>query len=216
MLIFIVSVIAVSIISLCFFKSKFWENRYLILLIAGGVALVATLTTNLFVRGHLERKVETIWNKPLYTFYMPDSVYFKDGFQHMDSLCPEQVKFKFITNYRWYVKHQADEFDKDSTIKQTPVSFVLFADDKKGKNRYVGVFKNQYKQSYYDYDLIYLAPSNADTVMYVSKKKLVYTVPPNNWITGFSFPRIKSATVIYLPPTQYALIPDSLIRKIPF
>jgi hypothetical protein len=216
MLIFIISVIVVSIISLCFFKARFWENRYLILLIAGGVALIATLTTNFFVRGHLEKRIETIWSKPLYTFYMPDSVYFKDGFQHMDSLCPEQVKFKFITNYRWYAKHQANEFDRDTTIKQTPVSFVLFADDKKGKNRYVGVFKSQYKQNCYDYDLVYLAPSSSDTLIYVVKRKLVYSVPPSNWITGFSFPRVKTATVIYLPPREYAFIPDSLIHKIPF
>ncbi len=216
MLIFIISVIVVSIISFCFFKTRFWENRYLVLLIAGCVALVVTLTTNFFVRGHFEKKVETIWSKPLYTFYMPDSVLFNDMFEKMDSLCPEQVKMKFINNYNWYSKHSATEFYKDSTKKQTPVSFVLFADDKKGKNKNIGVFKSMYKQDFYNFGGIYLAPSSSDTLTYIVKKKLVYSVPPSNWITGFSFPRIKTATVIYLPPTQYAFIPDSLIRKIPF
>jgi hypothetical protein len=216
MLIFIFSFLATVIVSLCFFKSKFWENRYLILLIGSGVALVATLTTNYFVRGHFEKKIETVWNSPLYTFYMPDSILFKYGFQHMDSLCPEQVKMKFINNYSWYEKHSGSEFWKDSTKKQTPVHFVLYAMDKKGKARYIGIFRSKYKQGYYDFDLIYIAPSSADTLAYIVKKKLVYNVLPNNWLTGFSFPIIKTAKILYLPPKEYALIPDSLIRKLPF
>jgi hypothetical protein len=215
MLIFIISILTVSFISLCFFKNKFWENRYLILLIGGGVAFIATLTANFFVRGHFERKVETIWNKPLYTFYMPDSV-LVNMFDPMDSLCPEQIKMKFIIHYNWYVKHEGYEFWKDSTKKQTPVNFVLFTVDKKGKDRYVGVFKSKSAQLCYDYDLLYIASSSNDTSTYVAKKKLMYTIPPTNWLTGFSFPKIKSITILYIPPNQYAMIPDSLIRKLPF
>lgn len=215
MLIFIISVLTVSFISLCFLKNKFWENRYLVLLIAGGVALIATLTTNFFVRGHLERKVETIWNKPLYTFYMPDSV-LVNMFEPMDSLCPEQIKMKFIIHYDWYDNHNGNEFWKDTTKKQTPVKFVFFTEDKKGKNRYVGVFKSKTAQSYYDYNKLYIDSSSNDTLIYVTKKRLVYSIPPTNWLTGFSFPRIKTITTLYVPPSQYAMIPDSLIRKSPF
>jgi len=188
----------------------------LVLLIAGGVALVATLTTNYFVRGKLEKRVETIWTKPLYTFYMPDSIYLKDAFQPMDSLCPEQVKLQFMNNYKWYEDHAKEEFWKDSTKTQIPVNFVLYTNDKKGVDRYVGVFKSEYKQNYYDFDNVYLASSGNDTLTYIAKKKLVYSVPPSNWITGFSFPRIESATILYIPPKEYAMIPDSLIRKLPF
>ena len=216
MLIFILSFIVTAIISLCFFKSKFWENRYIVLLIGTGVALIATLTTNFIVRGHLETKVETVWTKPLHTFYMPDSVLFHDMFQDMDSLCPEQVKMKFAVNYDWYNDHKGQEFWKDSTKKQTPVSFVLYTIDKKGKNKYFGVFKTEYKQTYYNYNLTYVASSGNDTLIYVTKRKLVYSVPPSNWITGFSFPRVKTATVIYIPPKEYIMIPDSLIKKLPF
>ena len=215
MLIFILSFIATAIISLCFFKSKFWENRYLVLLIGTGVALVATLSTNYIVRGHLETKVETIWSKPLYTFYMPDSVYYKFGFQHMDSLSPLQIKLKFIKNYNWYAQHNNTEFWRDTAKKQTPVSFVLYSYNKKTL-RYFGVFKSKYKQDYYDYDEIYVAASSNDTLIYITKRKLIYSVPPSNWITGISFPIIKTATIIYIPPKEYALLPDSLIRKLPF
>jgi len=205
MLIFIISFLLVAIISACFFKNKFWENRYLILLIGAGVALVATLTTNFIVRGHLERKVETVWTKSLHTFYVPDTIL-------VDSIgCSRS----FLVDYDWY-NYNASEFYMDSTKSQIPVSIVLFTDDEKGKNRYFGVFKSPVKQKYYGYNSTYIASSGNDTVIYVSKKKLAYSVPPTNWLTGFSFPRIESATILYIPPKEYAMIPDSLIRKLPF
>jgi hypothetical protein len=204
MLIFIISFLLVSVISLCFFKKKFWENRYLVLLIAGSVTFVATLTINLFVRGHFEKRIETIWNKPLYTFYMPDS------------LINDTIKKSFLVNYDWYSDYNSNEFWKDSTKNQIPVSFVLFTDDVKGNNKIIGTFKSPKKQNYYDYNMIYIASSGNDTVKYISKKKLVYSIPPSNWITGFSFPRVKTARILYIPPKEYAMIPDSLIRKLPF
>lgn len=223
MLIFILSFIATAIISLCFFKSKFWENRYLVLLIGSGVALVATLTTNYIARGHFQKKTEIVWTKPLYKFYLPDSIFLstikyvdvRDSLGY-DSLGTTKTQISFINNYKWYSKHSANEFYRDTTKWQHPVSFVMFADDKKGKNRYIGTFKSKYKQDFYDYDNCYLASSGNDTIGYVTKKKLVYTVPPSNWITGFSFPRVETATVIYLPAKEFALIPDSLIKKLPF
>jgi hypothetical protein len=219
MLIFPISVIAVIIIALCFYKSKFWENRYIILSIIGGVALVATLTANFIARGHLTTRVVTVWEKPLFDFYMPDSILFKYGFQHMDSLSPEQVKLKFIKNYDWYSDFDANKFIRDTTISQTKVGFVLYTADKKGKEPFIGVFKKKYKQDYYDFrevNELYVASSDNDTLRYVAKKKLMYNVPKNNWLTGFSYPKVKSIRVFYFPPKEFALIPDSLIRKLPF
>jgi hypothetical protein len=206
MLIFIISFVLTAIIAACFFKNKFWENRYLVLLIGAGVALVATLTTNFIVRGHLERKVETVWTKSLHTFYLPDTVL-------VDSIGCERT---FLVDYDWYSEHNAPEFYYDSTKMQVPVSIVLYTDDKKGKNKYFGVFKSPEKQRYYEYNSTFLASSGNDTIIYVSKKKLVYSIAPTNWLTGFSFPRIKTATILYIPPKEYAMIPDSLIRKVPF
>lgn len=216
MLIFILSFIATAIISLCFFKNKFWENRYLVLLIGSGVALVATLTTNFIVRGHFQKKSEIIWTKPLYTFYLPDSVFLSTVKYVDDSLGATKTQISFMKNYKWYSKHSADEFYRDTTKWQRPVSFVMFTNDKKGKYRYIGTFKSKHKQYVYDYNNCYLASSGNDTIGYVIKKKLVYTVPPSNWITGFSLPRVETATVIYLPAKEFALIPDSLIKKLPF
>jgi len=188
----------------------------LVLLIGSGVALVATLTTNLFVRGHLETKAETVWTKPLYTFYLPDSLFLSTIKYVDDSLGNTKTQISFINNYDWYNKHAKEEFYRDTTKWQRPVNIVLYSSNKKGTIRWFGVFKTKYKQGYYDYDNTYVASSGNDTISYITKRKLVYSVPPSNWITGFSFPRIKTATVLCIPPKEYAMIPDSLIRKLPF
>ena len=60
MYIYILSILVVTFISACFFKKRLWENRYLVLLLIGGVALVATLTTNLATRNKLGTEVKTL------------------------------------------------------------------------------------------------------------------------------------------------------------
>ena len=74
MLTFILSFIVTVIISFCFFKSKFWENRYLVLLIGTGVALIATLVLNYSVRGHLSTKTEITFVRPMKVFYIKDTL----------------------------------------------------------------------------------------------------------------------------------------------
>ena len=222
MFIFLFSVIIVSFISLCFFKSKFWENRYLILLITGGVALVATLATNFAVRGHLQTKTEIIFTKPLYTFYMPDS------------LLKDSLKTPFLKGYNFFEKHNAYEYFKcesiivngtakdslrvDSLNKvhiQRPITVLIYTEKKDSKTIYLGTFRKKDKQDYDDLDGIYIAQS-PDSTAYRCRKKLIYDVPKSNWLTNFSLPRIKTIEVFYIPAREYKTIPDSLIRKIPF
>jgi hypothetical protein len=205
MLTFILSVIIVSFICLCFFKGNFWENRYLVLLISGGVALVVTLTTNLIIRGHLQTKTEIVSTSPLHTFFVQKSLF--------------KNKTHFIKDYDYFNNHYATEFfynKKDSLHKQKPVTILLYTQNKDDNNIIVGTFYKSYKQDYDDLNDVYLAPSNADSIAYRCKKKLIYDVPKSNWLTGFSLPRIKTITILYIPPKEYKLIPDSLIRKIPF
>jgi hypothetical protein len=211
MFIFIISVIIVSFICLCFFKGNFWENRYLILLICGGVALVVTLTTNLIIRGHLQTKTEIVSTSPLYTFYVQDSL-FNDSLSCINNT-------SFIKDFDFINNHNASEFfklKKDSLHKQIPVTILLYTQDKKNKTIFVGTFWKSFKQDYDELSDVYLAPSQADNIAYRCKKKLVYDVPKSNWLTGFSLPRINTIVILYIPPREYKLIPDSLIRKIPF
>jgi hypothetical protein len=205
MLTFSLSFIAAVIISYCFFKSKFWENRYLVLLIGTGVALVVTLVLNYSVRGHLQTKTEILWNKPMAVYYLPDSIY------NIES------KKTYLKNWDYYAEHRAKEFYKDTTKKQIPVTIVFYTITKKSKQLYIGVMKKNGDQNYWQLsDDVYLTKSSADSVAYITKKKLSYDVKPNSWIAGFSLPRKSTAIVLHIPPKEFALIPDSLIRKIPF
>ena len=204
MLTFTLSFIATVIISYCFFKSKFWENRYLVLLIGTGVALVATLVLNYSVRGHLQTKTEILWDKPMAVYYLPDSIH------------NIELKNTYVKNWDYYMKHTAKEFNKDSTKKQIPVTIVLYT-IKHNTTIHVGTFKKNGNQDFWLLDdNVYLTKSSADSVAYVSKKKLFYDIKPNNWISSISIPRINTITILHIPPKEFALIPDSLIRKIPF
>jgi len=207
MFIFIISVILVTFISLCFYKGNFWENRYIVLLIVGGVALVATLTTNFIVRGHLQTKTELIRVNPLYTFYFPNS------------LLKDSLKAPFIKDFHFYSKHKASEFyrDKKDTLHlQRPLTVLIYAVE---KDTVLGVFDSSTSQDsyYWGYNKeVYLAKSISDSISYTVKRKLVYDIKPNNWITGFSLPEIKTFTIIYVAGREYKLIPQKYIKKIPY
>jgi len=205
MLTFILSVILTSFICLCFFKKNFWENRYLVLLISGGVALVATTTINFAVRGKLQTKTEVVYTRPLHVFYLPADLIPQYG---------DSTEMHAIKDYNYYGNHNASEFYRDSTKKQLPVTILLYQPDKNNLN--VGFFKREGKQDYYNTDGVYFVRSSADSIAYVSKKKQYYDVKPNNWITGFSLPRKSKITIMHIPPKEFDMIPDSLIRPLPF
>jgi hypothetical protein len=211
MLIFIISVLLTSFICLCFFKKNFWENRYLVLLISGGVALIATLAVNFSVRGKLETKSVVIWTNELHKFYVQDTLIMsKDSCGKLSPVVKE---------YDYYGDHSAVEYSKnknDSLHTQLPIH-VIFYTKKKDKSIYVGYFKSKEKQAYQVLGKdICIEPSKADSIAYMCKKKLIYDVKPNNWFSGFSMPRISTIRVLYIPPSEYAMIPDSLIHKAPF
>lgn len=205
MLTFILSVILTSFICLCFFKKNFWENRYLVLLISSGVALVATTAINFSVRGHLQTKTEIIYTKPLHVFYLPETLIPKYG---------DSTGMHVIKDYNYYDKHDAQEFYRDTTKKQLPVTILLYQPQK--LNVYVGFFKKEGKQNYYNIDGVYFVRSSADSIAYVSKKRQYYDKGKSNWITGFSLPHKTTITIMHIPPKEFDLIPDSLIRKMPF
>ncbi len=201
MFIFLTSVIVVTLVSFCFFRKDFWEYRYLVLLLIGGVSLIATLATNYAVRGRLGTKSEIVWSQPLYRFYLPDS------------LLKDKKKTLLVKEWAYLDEHKTEEFykKKDKTVKQVPTCFVIYT--VKG-NSYVGYFKKPDKRNCYGLkDVCFARCSVKDTIAYICKKRLVYNVPPSKWLTGFSFPQISTETIMYVPARYYAQIPDSLIRK---
>ena len=199
MYIFILSILLVSFISLCFFKKKFWENRYIVLLLIGGVALVATLTTNYVTRGSLDTRVEIIWEKPIQSFSVNDS-FIVDG---VPITIDEELSF---SDHRVYLK---------DTITPKTITTILFYGDKRPDLRKVGYFiNNDNKEKYLQH--IYIAPSENDSMAYFAKRRLYYDNKPSKWLADFSLPYIKTIKCFYIPPTQYAALPDSIIKELPF
>ena len=197
MFIFLLSLAIVSFICLCFFKKKFWENRYLVLLISGGVALVATLTTNFAIRGKLETKVETIWEKPIQKFLINDSLVVDSSLVSIN----EDLTFN---------DHLVTQ--NDSTVSKQYTTILIH--ESKTLRR-VGYYENN-KQKYKYLKDVYIVPSTSDTIAYFMKKRLYYDQKPNKWIDKKSLPYIKTIKCFYIPPSEYAMIPDSLIRELPF
>lgn len=201
MFIFIISIVLVSFISLCFFKKNFWENRYLVLLICVGVATIATLTTNYIVRDKLKTTTAMAYTTPMFKFNLPDTL--KSDWDFKKSAIPEIIL-------------------KCSSISQNRAMSIYFYGNKKNLKvgfvkEHVGFFGRKTKQIDYEYfKNIYIAPNNSDTTAFIGKVRLLYDVNENNWITGFTFPVIAKMRCLYIPPTEYALLPDSLKRKLPF
>jgi hypothetical protein len=194
MYIFILSVLVVSFVSLCFFKKKFWENRYLVLFISGCVAIVATLTTNYATRGKIGTRVETLWEYPIQTMALNDSLIDNSAFT-----IDEELSFD-------------DHLMMGDTTIVTKYSHYLFYYNEGLK---IGYAVNNNMKSR-DLNCIYIASSNSDSLAYLTKQRVYYKSRESKWVTDFSLPYIKTIRCLYLPPIEYVAIPDSLIRKPPF
>ena len=192
MYIFIISLVFVSFVSYCFLKKDFWKNRFLVLLIGAGVALIVTLATNYWMRSNLPVKVKIIWNKPLESYNVIDSMF-------IDSV--PLIKNKYI----------GDKIPLSKNIDSIQIRKInIFFGRKYVYYRINDDFENDLVED------IYIAPSKSDTIMYLEKRRLYYDRKSSNWITNFSLPSIKTIRCLYIPPTEYSTIPDSLINKIPF
>jgi hypothetical protein len=204
MYIFILSILVVSFIALCFYKNKFWGNRYLVLLIGGSVALVATLTINYITRNDLDTKVTTNKLKPISLFYVNDSLV-------LDSVGVPIVLNSSSNIGDYYVTTEDTITDKIKT------SFLFYNIDKtKSKWKFVYYDTKKDKLKYKYWNNIYIVPSNSENKTFYAKKTLSYDRNSNKWITNFSLPNIKRINVFYVRPSDYAMIPDSLIKELPF
>lgn len=195
MWIYITSIIAVSFISLCFFKKKFWENRYLVLLLIAGVALVATLATNYSTRGNLGTRVETVWEKPIQVMNLNNSLIDSTNFTVNKEL-------SFSDHLKGADTLVADHYSRHIFYYGDDGLRVGFAIDDDLKSK--------------DWDYVYFAESENDTTAYFTKMKVKYKNRESKWVADFSLPTLKIVRCLYLPPSEYAAIPDSLIRELPF
>jgi len=195
MYIFILSILVVSFISLCFFKKKFWENRYLVLLITASVAIVVTLSTNFITRNKLGTTNENIVKKEI----------------QLISFNPSLIDSTFFISNNKDLGLSEHNYKKDSTTKPVTSHYLFYYDNGGLKLGYAtnGTWRYQYLSK------IYIAPSTDEKVAYYTKVKKIYNERSSKWVSSISLPRIKTIKCFYLPPSEYAAIPDSLIRKIP-
>lgn len=194
MFITILSVLLVSFICLCFFKKKFWENRYLVLAISAGVALVATLATNYATRGNYETNIKTVKTEAMQIMYLSDSMLTTD--------CALTI------NNEYSPKAHLHGGDTTKLGRYSPYLFYYDDDDLKL------MFSIDNKIKYRYWKTTYIYPTE-DSVAYLTKQKAYYDNEPNKWIADFSLPNIKKVRCLYLPQEHYATIPDSLIREFP-
>lgn len=237
MFIFTLTVLLTTVISLCFFKKNFWTNRYLILLIIVGVSFIATLTTNYVVRNKLSTRSEIIWKKNIYPFYINDSSFYKKDSINLhymdtgyvdkipilvkvskkilkvDSIVNKDSTFLFIENLDYY-SEDVNKFllTKKDSIHQIPTHYIFYIEN---NDTIVGFFEDIADQDYYKFNDVYIDKS-PDNTSYLLKKKLLYDTETSNWLTGFSFPAIKSIKILYIPAKEYNNIPKRFLRKIPF
>jgi len=193
MYISLLALATVSFICLCFFKKRFWENRYLVLLISASVALLVTLATNYATRGNLGTMTKIVWEQPIQVMNLNDSLIDSSAFT-----IDEELSFK-------------EHLHAGDTLKPERYSRHLFY---YSDGLRVGFAIDDDLKSR-DWDLMYIGKSDTDTTAYYTKKRVFYNKRNSKWIADFSLPHLQTIKCLYLPPTEYAMIPDSLLREIP-
>jgi len=188
---FIASVILVTIISLCVFKNRFWENRYLILLIIAATSLVSMTTIGFVKRGGLPTKVSISQIKYLKDLYV-DSV-------NLDVVNQIPKNNEFLKS-------------ENDTIIQINSHVVIF---KYNNRERVGWNANDNKKVdrkfvndiYFDV---------CDENPRYERRALNYDTSKTGWINKFTLPEINYYYVILLPQHEYDALTDEYKRKLPF
>lgn len=195
---FLIIVAAVVFISSCFFKKKLWENRYLVLTIISGVALVAITVNNFTSRKNLDTHLTSNTR----TQVIPMTI---------NSNLIDSSNISTSSLGRYSILHDSEE---DTTCTTKVSSFFIFKSE--GDFRVAFNLNGKSRLKHFDVDNVYIQPSNSDTVSFYTKLTLRYDNGDSKWTNKLSQPKIKTIKVLYLPPTDYELLPDSLINELPF
>lgn len=184
---FILTIVVVSFISLCFFKKNFWENRYMVLAIIGGVALIATLTINYATRNNEAKVVKTIWTKDSQLMNLEGSLIDSNFVAKVDSLS--------LTDFN----------AQNDTIQN---HFIIYND---GDGYRIGFAYDDELESK-NLDEIIIRESNSDK-SYYTKERLFYGHRNNPWVVDISLPRIKTYRCYYVPHDDYVKLKSTGLIK---
>lgn len=199
--IYLLSFLVTAFISLCFFKKKFWENRYLVLFIGGCVAIITITTTNYFSRGNLPTKVEMVRQYPMKRFNVPET-YAVNGVPFVYDSSKTDWDF-------------SDGFEFDSTVETITASIIFYDMEEFDSSKKIGYVKENGTLSSKYLKGVYIVPSPNDTTAFWAVIKQNY-VRDSKWVATFSLPRKNTIRCFFIPPSEYAVLPDSLIKELPF
>ena len=198
---FILSTILVTIISLCIFKNRFWENRYLVLLIIAGTALVSMITINYAVRGGLPQRTVVMVSKDLIPFHyeIPNDTTYVDTIvvPNLGELNnrPRNSNFIEIDSIK-QIKSHIMLYEYESSLR-----VGWNADDKNRVNR------NRINR-------LYFGVCNENPRY--ETRTLKYDARNNMWLVGFSLPEIATINVLYIPQHEYDVLSEEYKQEIPF
>jgi hypothetical protein len=187
---FILSTIIVTIISLCVFKNRFWENRIIILLIIAIVSFLTTTTLGFILRKTLPIKTEVISSEVLNELTTCDSISVVTSIpkvsdfikQHEDS-CVIVKSHSILFTYK---KNQRIGWIPDTTKLKNEIHYVYV------KNSYFRVCNDNPR---------------------IEKILITHDTSKNKWITDLTLPSIRTIFIIYLPQDEYDLLSDEHKRK---
>lgn len=192
MLIFFITLLVVSIISYCFLKNEFWENRFVVIFITVIVATIGNVIVSMSLKSTFPHEVYKHDSDELITMYVNDSI-FTDSTLYTDS---NDVVI-------------GDTLQSNALKKCD----VLLHDSGEGTK----VF---YKNSDEDVNSLKISEVyfklSSDTVPTIRKHDLNYCVDDNIWVDFSLYTTIDEYYEISLSKDQYEQIPDSLINEKPY
>jgi len=188
---FILTILIVSFISACFFKKKFWENRYIVLAIIAGVALIATLSINFVTRNDNPNEVRSVWVKECQPMNIEASLVDSNFVATKDSLI-------------------LDDFEAE---KDTIQNYYIFYNNGDGYRIGFNYNDHGYYKKSISLENIVIYETDSDKPYY-SKERVYYGNRNNKWVTNISLPFIKSYKCYYMPHDDYVkLISSGLIKN---
>lgn len=215
----VIPIIIAIIAGSCLFGKKFWENRLTVLGIAGALMLVTLTSATMITRKNLPT-VNSAYN-----------VYELNKFYIQDTMLQPNLKYAESIYKDW----DASE-DKNFTLKKsiittkTPVGkdtykltyrfakqrstnlLIYFTDG----DTLVGFIKTEDGQTKFDYfklKNIKIASLGTDkekpVIKYISQKY----ENTSNWTFSVTLPNIGNVKCIYLPPSEYNMLPSYVRSK---
>lgn len=184
---FILTIVVVSFISACFFKNKFWENRYIVLAIIAGVALIATLSINYVTRNDNPKVTKIIWVKDAQQLNLEGSLVDTNFVATVDSLNLDDFESKKDTVQNYYIVYN------DGNGNRIGFAYDDELDSKSLNN-------------------IIIRESDSDK-SYYTKEKLLYGHRDNPWVVDISLPRVKTYRCYYVPHDDYVKLKSTGLVK---